>query len=261
MTTTFNKIFSLKSLVLCGFLFLLPQYVMAASIVVTPGTSTVAVGQSGSFSIDINNDQTPVNTFQFNVTYDPTVVTIKSVVAGSNMSSCNTDVNQSQFPGCNLLFNASQSGTIVVGYYSSSALPQPKDINNNLIPQQMVFISYSVNSGAAPGISPFTVSQAVFDETTTAGITQPTVTSGSVTVGGPIIGNPTHLINKLVPPNNGIHFGGGVMAKPASVSQPVVLHATSVPTTVTVSKLPVRGLTQDSDSDDSTTGNSVNSED
>lgn len=203
MKTTTDKITLLGALAFFS-IMLFSQSLMASEISMSnsPAEQTgnisfsAAPGQTGSLSIFIdNNDQPAINSFQFNLTYNTSAMTVTSVVLGgaSSVSTCNTNPASAQFPGCNLIWNTNTAGTVAVGYYSSTALPQTNG-------QQVLVVNYAVKSSAAAGNYNLAITGQMFDEPTietyypatstasaywgapTINVAQPTVNSGIMTV-------------------------------------------------------------------------------
>jgi len=179
MSISIKKIFGSAALFLFGCLFFFAQPLMASpqvsmsdntgeetiplSIALTPGLTPA---QQVTISIFLDNDQSSVDSFQFNLTYNTSAITFASkavgkakvTVAGATIDTCSQDPNQPQSPGCNLLFNTNVPGTIGVGYYSNNALP-----TGSL--GQIVAITFTVNSNLTGGPYSLAITGALYNET------------------------------------------------------------------------------------------------
>ena len=84
-------------------------------MLVSPAATTKAVGQSFSVSILIDTDA-PVSSFQFNFSYDPALLNLKSVTLGSAVSSWFSAINPNN------------AGVVSVGAFNMNALSQGSNL-------------------------------------------------------------------------------------------------------------------------------------
>ena len=122
------------------------QAVFAAGVSIKAGTATAAAGESATVAVSMEGVSAPVNAVEFEVTYDPTVLTLKGVTAGDAVPT-GTD-GAENFEGVNAFDVTTDTAGVVVITYATGLSDEQYCITADGV---VANVEFTVAEGTAAG--------------------------------------------------------------------------------------------------------------